>query len=43
MKNLFLTAFSIMLLASTLTACHTLSGVGQDVQAGGRAISRAAN
>lgn len=43
MKSLCLSVLSIMVLASTLTACHTLNGVGQDVQAGGRAISRAAN
>jgi entericidin B len=33
--------FSLMFLAS-LTACNTTQGVGEDIQAGGKAIQRSA-
>lgn len=32
----------ITLLAGLLAGCHTVGGVGQDVSAGGHAITRAA-
>jgi entericidin B len=43
MKRLCLMIFSVGCLASVLTACNTVNGVGRDVQAGGHAISRATN
>lgn len=42
-KKLFLTVFTVLALASVITGCHTVHGVGQDVQSGGHAISRAAS
>lgn len=33
--------FSVFFSASLLTACHTVEGAGQDIQAGGHAISKA--
>lgn len=33
---------SVVLLSSALTACNTTRGVGQDVEAGGKAIQRTA-
>lgn len=42
MKNLL--SFSILaIVALSLAACHTISGVGQDVSAAGNDVSRAAN
>ncbi|MEA1063315.1 lipoprotein toxin entericidin B [Apirhabdus apintestini] len=35
--------FSVLLLSSLLSACNTTRGVGEDIQAGGSAISGAAN
>jgi predicted small secreted protein len=42
-KKLFLTGCTVLLLSGALTACHTVHGVGQDVQAGGQAIAHAAS
>lgn len=33
----------LALLGSTLAACNTFGGMGQDVQAGGRAMERSAD
>ncbi|ARU95331.1 MULTISPECIES: entericidin A/B family lipoprotein [Tatumella] len=33
---------SVILLSSVLTACNTTRGVGEDVEAGGKAIQRTA-
>ncbi len=33
---------SVVILSSALTACNTTRGVGQDVEAGGKAIQRTA-
>ena len=35
--------FAALLLALTLTGCNTLQGMGQDLQASGRALDRAIN
>ena len=43
MKNATLALFAALLAALTLTGCNTVHGLGQDVQAGGRAIERAAD
>ena len=37
-----LSLFILATAGGALSACHTAHGVGQDVQAGGRAIDRAA-
>ena len=42
MKHL-LTLLSIALIATGLTACNTVKGVGQDVRAGGRDLTKAAS
>lgn len=42
-KKLCLTVFAVLAFSSVITACHTVHGVGQDVQSGGAAISRAAS
>ena len=34
---------ALALFGSLLTACNTFEGVGQDVQAGGRAVERGAD
>jgi len=41
-KKLFLTGFTMLAFLSMITACHTMQGAGQDIQAGGHAISKAA-
>jgi entericidin B len=41
MKSLTFLALAVLIL-STLTACNTVKGVGQDVAVGGRAVERAA-
>ena len=43
MKKAPLALFAALLAALTLTGCNTVHGLGQDVQAGGRAIERAAD
>jgi predicted small secreted protein len=44
MKHLkLLSICAVLFVASLLTACHTVNGAGQDIQAGGRAVSRAAS
>lgn len=40
-KSLFVVAS--LLILSSLTACNTTRGVGEDVSAGGQAIQRTAN
>ena len=42
-KKCALLAVLLTLLGTTLAACNTLEGAGQDVQAGGRAIERGAD
>ncbi len=37
-----LALISVILLSSVLTACNTTRGVGEDVEAGGKAIQRTA-
>jgi|GEM_PF-2847086 len=41
MKKATLALFAALLAALTLTGCNTVHGLGQDVQAGGRARARA--
>ncbi|AOF01866.1 MULTISPECIES: entericidin A/B family lipoprotein [Serratia] len=41
LKKSIIAIFSLMILAS-LTACNTTRGVGEDIQAGGKAIQRSA-
>ena len=43
MKKATHALFAALLAALTLTGCNTVHGLGQDVQAGGRAIERAAD
>ncbi|WP_102283144.1 entericidin A/B family lipoprotein [Ottowia massiliensis] len=43
MKKATLALFAALLAALTLAGCNTVHGLGQDVQAGGRAIDRAAD
>lgn len=43
LKKLALFAIAGTLLGTTLTACNTFEGMGQDVQAGGRAMERSAD
>ena len=38
-----ITAFLAAAVLSLLAGCNTMEGVGQDVQAGGRAVERAAD
>ena len=42
MKNI-LTIALLAIVSITLTACNTMKGVGEDVSAGGRGITKAAN
>ncbi|MFP5516658.1 MAG: entericidin A/B family lipoprotein [Alphaproteobacteria bacterium] len=42
-KKFALLAVLGTLLGTTLAACNTMEGAGQDVQAGGRAIERGAD
>lgn len=42
MKNL-IAILSLVLVASSLSACNTVKGVGQDVSATGRDLSKAAS
>ncbi len=42
-KKLALTLASLLLVSSLLTACNTVQGAGEDIQAGGHAIAKAAN
>jgi len=42
-KKFALLAILGTLMGTTLTACNTFEGAGQDVQAGGRAIERSAD
>ena len=39
MKNGFIALITVLLLSS-LSACHTVRGVGEDVESGGQAIQR---
>jgi entericidin B len=41
MKHLF-SILSLIIIATSLSACNTIKGVGQDVSAGGRDLSKAA-
>jgi entericidin B len=41
MKKLLLTGCVLIVLSSLLAGCNTTRGFGEDVQSGGRAISRA--
>ncbi|MEG7343701.1 entericidin A/B family lipoprotein [Serratia marcescens] len=41
LKKSIIAIFSLMILPS-LTACNTTRGVGEDIQAGGKAIQRSA-
>lgn len=41
LKKSIIAIFSLMILSS-LTACNTTKGVGEDIQAGGQAIQRSA-
>ena len=46
MKNVKKVIFAVViatLFAGTMTACNTISGAGQDVQAGGKAVTNTAN
>ena len=38
-KRLLLAMCTLVVLAAPLSACHTVSGMGQDLQAGGNAIA----
>lgn len=38
LKKSIAAIFSVLVLSSLLTACNTTRGVGEDVEAGGRAI-----
>ncbi|MFG6665887.1 entericidin A/B family lipoprotein [Halomonas sp. HNIBRBA4712] len=42
MKKLLAASFMLLISASMLAGCNTISGAGQDVQAGGRAVQDAA-
>ena len=42
MKHL-LSLIALAVVATSLTACNTVKGVGQDVSAGGRDLTKAAN
>ena len=42
MKHL-LSLIALTVVATALTACNTVKGVGQDVSAGGRDLTKAAN
>ncbi len=42
-KKLVLIVCPLALLFSLLAACHTVEGAGKDIQAGGHAVSRAAD
>lgn len=42
MKKIVSGLFASLLALTALTGCNTVQGVGQDVQAGGKAIERAA-
>ncbi|MEI6345311.1 MAG: entericidin A/B family lipoprotein [Verrucomicrobiota bacterium] len=42
MKHLLILSF-LAIVALSLSACHTVSGVGQDVSAAGHGLSKAAN
>ena len=43
LKKLAIFAVLGAALGTTLSACNTVEGVGQDVQAGGRAVERSAD
>lgn len=43
LKKLVLFAMLAGALGSTLAACNTVSGMGEDVQAGGRAMERSSD
>ncbi len=42
MKQLVINLGLVLGLSLTLTACHTVAGAGQDLQAGGHAITNTA-
>ncbi|WP_447527743.1 MULTISPECIES: entericidin A/B family lipoprotein [unclassified Vreelandella] len=42
MKKLIAMSFILLVSAATLAGCNTMSGAGQDVQAGGQAVQDAA-
>ncbi|AWK87447.1 entericidin A/B family lipoprotein [Azospirillum thermophilum] len=43
LRKIALFAIAGTLLGTTLSACNTIEGAGQDVQAGGRAVERSAD
>ncbi|PIJ52107.1 ECN family pore-forming entericidin [Erwinia sp. OLTSP20] len=42
LKKTVITLLSALVLSSVLSACNTTRGVGEDVEAGGKAIQRSA-
>lgn len=42
-RKMLITVGSLIVLSSLISACNTVEGAGQDMQAGGQAISKAAN
>ena len=42
LKKSIVAILSVLVLSSVLTGCNTTRGVGEDVQAGGKAIQRSA-
>lgn len=43
MKKSLVAILSVLVLSSVLTACNTTRGVGEDVEAGGKAIQKSAD
>ena len=43
MKKSIVAVLSVLVLSSVLTACNTTRGVGEDVEAGGKAIHKSTN
>lgn len=41
-KHFLATICAVLLMASLVSGCHTVNGMGKDVQAGGQAVSNAA-
>ncbi len=41
--RLFITLVAVGITCLALNACNTIGGIGQDIQAGGNAITRASN
>ncbi|MBP2196239.1 entericidin A/B family lipoprotein [Pantoea cypripedii] len=42
LKKSIVAIFSVLILSTLLSACNTTRGVGEDVEAGGKAIQRTA-